>query len=132
MSSGANLRGFDEVMRNIEARLGDPVVKRKANRALREATRELEPDFQSALSTYADTGKTVKAVVHGNVTGASEGVPMIKLGFTSPRWSLVHLNEFGYAKKGNPRGRGVMRKFFESSKPVFKSNIGMKLKKEFL
>ena len=57
---------------------------------------------------------------------------MIKLGFKSPRWTLIHLNEFGYAKKGHPRGFGIMRRFFEGSKPVFKSKVGMKLKQEFL
>lgn len=131
MSSGARLKGFDEVMRNIEAKLGDPVVRRKVNRVLRETTEEFEPTFKRAIAVYARTGKTVTAVVHSNVTGTADGVPTVKLGFTSPRWTLVHLNEFGYAKNRSPRGRGVIRRFFEASKPVFKSKVGMKLKKEF-
>ncbi|CTH95580.1 putative prophage protein, partial [Streptococcus pneumoniae] len=36
MSSGVNLKGFDDILRNIEARLGEPVVRRNVNRALKE------------------------------------------------------------------------------------------------
>lgn len=132
MTNGASLRGVEDVLRTIEAKLGDPVVRRKANKVLREATKELEPDFKSALSGYARTGKTVEAVVSSGVRDATLGTPTVKLGFTSPRWTLVHLNEFGYAKKRSPRGFGVMRRFFETSQPVFKSHVGMKLKEEFL
>lgn len=132
MSSGANLKGFDDVLRNIEAQLGEPVVRRKVNKVLKGTVEEFEPTFKRAMAVYADTGKTVGAVVHGNVTGTSSGVPMVKLGFKSPRWTLIHLNEFGYAKNGHPRGFGIMRRFFEGSKPVFKSKVGMKLKQEFL
>ena len=35
MTSGATLRGFDEVVRNLEAKLGDAKVRRSANRALK-------------------------------------------------------------------------------------------------
>lgn len=35
MTSGATLRGFDEVIRNLEAKLGDAKVRRSANRALK-------------------------------------------------------------------------------------------------
>ena len=131
MTSGARLKGADEVLRAIEQKLSDPVVRRKANKALKEAVKELEPDFKTALSSYARTGKTVEAVVHSTVREGGLGTPTVKLGFTSPRWTLVHLNEFGYAKKGNPRGRGVLRRFFQTSQPVFKSYVGTKLKKEF-
>lgn len=132
MSSGANLKGFDDILRNIETRLGEPVVRRKVNKALKETVEEFESTFKRAMAVYADTGKTVGAVVHGNVTGTASGVPMVKLGFESPRWTLIHLNEFGYAKNGHPRGFGIMRRFFEGSEPVFKSKVGMKLKQEFL
>ena len=114
-SSGANLKGFDDVLRNVEARLGEPAVRRKVNRVLKETVEEFEPTFKRAMAVYADTGKTAGAVVHGNVTGTASGVPMVKLGFKSPRWTLIHLNEFGYAKNGHPRGFGIMRRFFEGN-----------------
>lgn len=128
MSSGANLRGFDEVMRNIEAKLGDARVNRVVNKALRETAEELEPDFQRALGVYADTGATVRSTAVSGVKGGGLGAPNVHLGFTSPRWQLVHLNEMGYAKKRNPRGFGVIRRFGEMSRYKYQGTLMKKLK----
>ena len=114
MTSGATLRGFDEVIRNLEAKLGDAKVRRSANRALKGA-------------------ETIESATVGNVTGALEGVPMVKLGFgAGSRWRLEHLNEFGYAKKAHPRGFGVIRRFSEANKEKFKYRLATKLKGEGL
>ena len=96
MTSGATLRGFDEVIRNLEAKLGDAKVRRSANRALKGAATETLEDFQVALEVFRKTGETIESATVGNVTGAFEGVPMVKLGFgAGSRWRLEHLNEFG-------------------------------------
>ena len=52
MTSGATLRGFDEVIRNLEAKLGDAKVRRSANRALKGAATETLEDFQVALEVF--------------------------------------------------------------------------------
>ena len=40
MSSGAELRGFDDVLRNLEVHLGDTKVKRATSRCLRRRKRD--------------------------------------------------------------------------------------------
>ena len=55
MTSGATLRGFDEVIRNLEAKLGDAKVRRSANRALKGAATETLEDFQVALEVFRKT-----------------------------------------------------------------------------
>ena len=133
MTSGATLRGFDEVIRNLEAKLGDAKVRRSANRALKGAATETLEDFQVALEVFRKTGETIESATVGNVTGAFEGVPMVKLGFgAGSRWRLEHLNEFGYAKKPHPRGFGVIRRFSEANKEKFKYRLATKLKGEGL
>lgn len=133
MTSGATLRGFDEVIRNLEAKLGDAKVRRSANRALKGAATETLEDFQVALEVFRKTGETIESATVGNVTGAFEGVPMVKLGFgAGSRWRLEHLNEFGYAKKSHPRGFGVIRRFSEANKEKFKYRLATKLKGEGL
>lgn len=128
MSSGANLIGFDEVMRNLEIKLGDSTIKRKTNKALRDCAKEIEPEFKQALSIYRRTGETVESTVYSRVSSV-EGVPTVKLGFgAGSRWRLVHLSEFGYSKKKNPRGLGVIRKFYESQKEPFKGKIESRLR----
>ena len=133
MSSGATLRGFDEVIRNLEAKLGDAKVRRSANRALKGAATETLEDFKVSLQVFKDTGETIESATVGNVTGAFEGVPMVKLGFgAGSRWRLEHLNEFGYAQKAHPRGFGVIRRFSEANKEKFKYRLATKLKGEGL
>lgn len=133
MSSGATLVGFEEVIRNIEAKLGDEKVRWSANKALKGAATETLEDFKGALGVYKDTGETIASATVGNVTGSFEGVPMVKLGFgAGSRWRLVHLSEFGYAKKSHPRGFGVIRRFSEANKEKFKYRLASKLKAEGL
>ncbi|WP_048688969.1 hypothetical protein [Streptococcus sp. 400_SSPC] len=133
MSSGATLVGFEEVIRNLETKLGDEKVRRSANKALKGATTETLEDFKGALGVYKDTGETIASATVGNVTGSFEGVPMVKLGFgAGSRWRLVHLSEFGYAKKTHPRGFGVIRRFSEANKEKFKYRLASKLKAEGL
>ena len=57
MTSGATLRGFDEVVRNLEAKLGDAKVRRSANLALKGAATETLEDFQVALEVFRKTGE---------------------------------------------------------------------------
>ena len=127
MSSGAELKGFDDVLRNLEMRLGDAKVKRATSRALKAAANETLEEFKGALQVYKDTGETIESATVGRVTG----VPVIKIGFgAGSRWRLVHLNEFGYAKNAHPRGFGVIRRFSESNAQKYKYRIVNHLKIE--
>lgn len=129
MSSGAELRGFDNVLRNIDARLGDAKVKRATSRALKEVANETLEEFKGALQVYKDTGATIESATAGRVTGLATGVPIVKIGFgEGSRWRLVHLNEFGYSKNPHPRGFGVIRRFSEAHAKTYKYRMASHLK----
>lgn len=131
MSSGANLKGFDDVLRNLEMRLGDAKVKRATSRTLKAVANETLQEFKGALEVFKDTGETIESATVGRVTGLSVGVPIVKIGFgEGSRWRLVHLNEFGYAKKAHPRGFGVIRRFSEANAKKYKYRIANQLKIE--
>lgn len=131
MSSGANLKGFDDVLRNLEMHLGDTKVKRATSRALKAVASETLEEFKGALEVFKDTGETIESATVGRVTGLSVGVPIVKIGFgKGSRWRLVHLNEFGYAKKTHPRGFGVIRRFSEANAQKYKYRIANQLKIE--
>jgi len=68
MSSGATLVGFEEVIRNLEAKLGDEKVRRSANKALKGVATETIDDFKGALEVYRRKGETIESVTVGNVT----------------------------------------------------------------
>ena len=61
MSSGAELRGFDDVLRNLEVHLGDTKVKRATSQALKAVANETLEEFKGALQVYKDTGETVES-----------------------------------------------------------------------
>ena len=131
MSSGAELRGFDDVLRNIEARLGDAKVKRATSHALKTVADETLEEFKGALQVYKDTGATIESATAGRVTGLATGVPVVKIGFgEGSRWRLVHLNEFGYGKNPHPRGFGVIRRFSEANAKTYKYRMASHLKIE--
>ena len=129
MSSGAELKGFDDVLRNIEMRLGDAKVKRATSQSLRAVANETLEEFKGALEVYKDTGATIESATVGRVTGLAAGVPVVKIGFgEGSRWRLVHLNEFGYGKNPHPRGFGVIRHFSEAQAKTYKYRMASHLK----
>lgn len=128
MSSRAELRGIDEVLINLEKRLGEAKVRRAANKALRETGNETEVKLKAALEVYRDTGRTIDETTVGGVR-STDGFPLLKIGFgAGSRWRLVHLNELGYSKNPTPRGFGVIRRFSESQKASYKAKMREKLR----
>lgn len=132
MASGyCKVSGIDELLNEMENRLGDAKVKTIVNRALRETGQEVEPKFRSSISTYRDTGQTVAQITVSGVK-REEGIPKVEIGFGSgSRWRLVHLSEFGYAGNGNPRGLGVIRRFSSELEGEYPNIIRPKLKSGF-
>lgn len=126
----AKLRGLEEVVKNMEKKLGESKVNRVVNKALKETSEIIEPEFATAVSVYKDTGATVSSVVTSGVR-RDMGIPGIKLGFTSPRWQLVHLNELGYSRKPSPRGYGVIRRFSSQLEGIYPHLIEPKIKEGF-
>ena len=133
MASGVTLVGIEEVLAKLEAKLGEPKVRRVTNKALRETSKEIEPEFREAVSVYKDTGLTVDAVTVSGVSRVS-GVAQVKVGFGKgfpSRWQLVHLNELGYAHNQNPRGFGVIRRFSDKLQREYPEIIRAHLKDGF-
>ena len=112
-------------------RLGDAKVKRATSRTLKAVANETLEEFKGALEVFKDTGETIESATVGRVTGQAVGVPVVKIGFgEGSRWRLVHLNEFGYAKKAHPRGFGVIRRFSEANAKKYKYRVANQLKIE--
>ncbi|MFL4356446.1 hypothetical protein [Streptococcus uberis] len=127
---GAELKGIDELLANMEKELGSAKVNRAVNKSLREIGKEFEPTLKEAVSVYQRTGATVESVVTSGIR-RTEGIPTIRLGFTQPRSSLVHLQELEYGWKSNGRGIGVIRRYSDSLENIYPNEIEKRLKGEF-
>ncbi|QGH04846.1 HK97 gp10 family phage protein [Streptococcus dysgalactiae] len=130
MSGFANLKGIDEVLSNMEKKLGPAKVNRVVNKALKESGQELEPGLKSAVSVYINTGATVDSAVVSGVQ-REDGIPKVKLGFVAPRWNIVHLQELDYGWKHNKRGVGHIRRFADKLEGEYPTKIREKLRGGF-
>lgn len=112
------LKGVDEVLGELQKRLGPQRVKTVVSKALRKAGEHVEQDLIQVTYSFNRTGATTNQVVKGNVSWADYGIPKIKIGWRragggeSPRWNIEHLNEMGYTRNGrsySPRGFGKLQ-----------------------
>lgn len=126
------ITGVDEILKNLENKLGKSRTTRVVNKAMRTSGDLVVDVVKSGVAHYADTGATVAEVVRGNIKGGA-GKKTLDVGWRGDksRWRLVHLNEFGYTRWGvrySPRGLGSIQKAYESSKKVYwnsmKSELG--------
>ncbi|WP_288746338.1 HK97 gp10 family phage protein [uncultured Enterococcus sp.] len=106
-----SVTGVDDIIKNIEAKLGTARTTRVINKALKNYGNELKKDVEEAVSSYIDTGETHDTVI---ASGIKQGPPKrVEVGWgAGPRWRLVHLNEFGYTRFGkyqSPRGMGKLQ-----------------------
>ncbi|EPW72035.1 hypothetical protein VWV84_08125 [Streptococcus agalactiae] len=127
---GAELKGVDELLANMEKKLGSAKVNRVVNKALKEIGKELEPSFKGAISVYRKSGATVESAVVSGIK-REEGIPKVKLGFQAPRWNIVHLQELEYGWKHNRRGVGVIRRYSDILETIYPRGIRDKLKGGF-
>lgn len=106
-----SVTGTEEILKNIEAKLGKSRANRVVNKALRNYGKELKQDVETAVSSYIDTGETHDTVI---VSGVKKGpTKRVEVGWgAGSRWRLVHLSEFGYTRFGkyvSPRGMGKLQ-----------------------
>ncbi|MFZ4869301.1 hypothetical protein ACOYX3_13855 [Enterococcus entomosocium] len=106
-----SVKGVDEILKNLEAKLGPARTNRIVNKSLKNYGQKLQQDVQEAVSSYIDTGETHDTVI---VSEVKKGPPKtIEVGWgQGSRWRLVHLSEFGYTRFGkyvSPRGMGKLQ-----------------------
>lgn len=106
-----SITGVDQIIANLEKKLGKSRTTRVVNKALRKTGEIVKRDVEDAVSSYIDTGETHETVIVSNV---KKGPPkQIQVGWgEGSRWRLVHLNEFGYTRYGKyirPRGMGKLQ-----------------------
>lgn len=121
------IRGLEELLKNMEDKLGERKVTRVVNKTLNEAGEEFKDGLAKAVSSYRDTGATEAEVVRGR-SSKRGGNHTLRVGWAGPmkRYKLVHLNEFGYVRWGrryNPRGMGVIRKYIDTSTGRYVLNV---------
>lgn len=124
----SSVTGTEEILANIEKKMGKAKANRVINKALRTTADEIVLLTKEAVAYYRDTGATYDEVVRGNVKGASSGIKSIDVGWKGDmsRWRLVHLNEFGYTRFGKyvrPQGMGAVQRAADKANTTALKNM---------
>ena len=126
MASGAELQGVDELLKNLESKLGEARVNRIANKALKEIGEEAAEELQAVGQKFVDPDMIASSRV-----SRVDGVPAVKVGWVGGRWRVVHLNEFGFHHKSGKFVRqgayGVMRAYVVKQEASYPSKLRDKL-----
>jgi hypothetical protein len=105
-----SVEGVEQLLKNMENKLGKSKTNRVVNKALRNAGEKNKTIVKEAMSGHMDTGLTYDLVVSSSVKNNPKRV---ETGWASKtRAPLVHLSEFGYTRFGRyirPRGMGKLQ-----------------------
>lgn len=125
--------GINDLLKNIEDEFGEKKMKTISKKVINESAPEVKEQLKKDMSVYKDTGASIDEVVLSNAT-YKNGVTTAQIGWNGPegRYRIIHLNEWGYTKKGKqitPRGFGVIEKSFRGSTKDYLENVESELKK---
>ena len=117
-----NIKGLKELERNINAEL----TSRKSNKLMNDAVNaggdkvvsNLKNEFSKYKGSGYSTGATSDEIVRSNARMTNLNGRQLKVGWNGPkeRYRLVHLNEFGYTKKGRKYTHFCNINFIQSGK----------------
>ena len=132
---GISVEGVDEVLRNLNNKLGSGRRNRISREAINYAAEFAENDLKEVTGTFQRTGRTTQETTHSEARKIGGEIFQAKVGWgAGSRWRLEHLNEFGFTKygktyppNGNIRGFGKLRQYAEAQQTPFAERMREKL-----
>lgn len=114
-----NIKGAEDLQKAILEKYSGAKSTGIINSAVYEGTEVFAEDLQKNIGTFKDTGAERDEIVVRKTRKTADGY-IAKVGWNGPksRYRIVHLNEFGYNRKGKqytPKGFGVIAKTISQS-----------------
>lgn len=131
--ANVEIKGVQETIKALEKKLGEKKIKTLTKKAINVAAEKVEKKLQNDMIVFKDKGYTIDEVVRKNATYRNSSAEA-EIGWNGPhqRYRLIHLNEWGYTRKGKqikPRGFGVITKSLKKSEPLYFDTISEEVKK---
>lgn len=129
----AEISGTDEIIRALKSQFTSAKWSKIENEALIQGAEVVAKEVKKGLEAYKDTGATVNELVISKPKKKG-GYKHAVIGWNGPkeRYRIIHLNEFGYNKKGvyvSPRGKGKISKAVSVSKSDYLKAVKKELSK---
>ena len=121
---GVTIRGQNQLIRELEQRLGERSARRISDEALRAGAEVFVQELKRQLATFKDEGFTLLEVTISEpmLQGSTR---VIKIHWRGPhgRYRIIHLNEWGTVKNPNPRGKGAIARALRNSERTYREAV---------
>ncbi|MCM3180240.1 hypothetical protein [Cytobacillus horneckiae] len=118
------LRGQNQVLAEIERRLGRTAMQRISDKALKRGARVFVAELKRQFASFKDTGASIEEITISEPMTIA-GVRTIKIHWRGPkgRYRIIHLNEWGTIKNPNPRGKGAIARAMRNAETAYRNAI---------
>lgn len=118
------ITGLDQLLEQLESRLGSEVTRRISDHALKEGAKIFVRELKLQFASFKDTGASIDEItISGPMTVGS--VRTIKIHWKGPkgRYHIIHLNEWGTVKNPNPQGKGAIARAMRNSEGAYRAAV---------
>ena len=131
--NNVEFKGVQETLSALEKKFGEKKTQTLTKKAINAGAGKVEKNLQNDMIVFKDKGYTIDEVVRKNATYRNYKAEA-EIGWNGPhqRYRIIHLNEWGYTRKGKqirPRGFGVITKSLKNSEPLYFEAVGEEVKK---
>lgn len=119
-----NLNGLNEVMNNLERRLGKERARQVSDQALKDGAKVFVRELKLQFENFKDTGASIEEITVSEPMWLA-GNRTIRVHWKGPkgRYRIIHLNEWGTVKNPNPRGKGAIARAMRNAETAYRNAI---------
>lgn len=118
------IRGLNNLLADLEKRLGPTKVKSISDQALKEGAQVFVKELKTQFESFKDTGASIDEITISDPEYVA-GVRTIKIHWRGPkdRYRIIHLNEWGTVKIPNPKGKGAIARAMRNAENAYKAAV---------
>jgi HK97 gp10 family phage protein len=119
-----NIRGLDNLLKDLEKRLGKERVQTISDAALIDGAKVFVKELKSQFESFKDTGASIDEITISKPMYVG-GVRTVKVHWKGPegRYRIIHLNEWGTVKNPNPKGKGAIARALRNAENEYRRVI---------
>lgn len=122
------LSGIDQVMNELEKRIGKQAMQAKVDRALVKGAAIFKAELIRQLTPHKDDGHTITEIqVLGPIDYAGKRTVRIQWRGPKGRYRIIHLNEFGTIRNPNPSSKGAIAKAIAIAEKAYLAAVKQEL-----
>lgn len=121
---GVEIKGEKELLRQLEARIGEREAKRISDEALKQGARVFVKELERQFETFKDTGASIDEISLKGPLNGTDG-RLVKVHWKGPneRYRIIHLNEWGTIQNPNPKGKGAIARALKNSEDDYRAAV---------